>query len=131
MLQDITVRVLKYDGSDYRHWTGRISRQEGSLIQLDAEFSIEVTHHTLGQIRRGTRLVEYYWLDRWYNVLRFLNDDSSIRFFYCNITTPPKLENGVLTYIDLDIDILALPNFSYEVLDTDEFDRNAERLAYS
>src|SRR5262249_36735286 len=81
--------------------------------------------------RRGTRLDEYYWLDRWYNILRFLNDDGSTRFFYCNITTPPKLENGVLTYVDLDIDVLALPDLSYEVLDLDEFDQNARRYGYS
>ena len=122
--------MLKYDGSDYRQWSGTVSRREGSLLQLDAAFSIEVSHHSLGLISRGTRLVEYYWLDRWYNVLRFLNDDLSTRFFYCNVTTPPKLENELLTYVDLDIDILALPDLSYEVLDLDEFEANAGRYGY-
>ena len=123
--------MLKYDGSDYRQWSGTVSRREGSLLQLDAAFSIEVSHHSLGLISRGTRLVEYYWLDRWYNVLRFLNDDGSTRFFYCNVTTPPKLENELLTYVDLDIDILALPDLSYEVLDADEFEANASRYGYN
>lgn len=131
LFEEITVKVLKYDGSDYRQWSGTVSRRDGPLLQLDAAFSIEVSHHSLGMIRRGTRLVEYYWLDRWYNVLRFLNNDGSTRFFYCNVTTPPKLEDGVLTYIDLDIDVLALPDLSFEVLDLDEFDQNAGRYGYS
>ena len=131
MSERITVKTLKYDGSEYRQWWGAVSRRDGSLLQLDAAFSIEVTHQSLGVIARGTRLVEYYWLDRWYNVLRFLNDDGSTRFFYCNVTTPPKLEDGLLTYIDLDIDVLALPDLSYEVLDLDEFERNVTHYGYS
>lgn len=126
----ISVQVLKYDGSDYRKWSGVISRQVGSLIQLDAAFSMDAYHPLLGEISKGTRLIEYYWLNRWYNVLRFLNDDASTRHFYCNITTPPKLEDGLLTYIDLDIDVLALPDLSYHVLDLDEFEMNAERYGY-
>ena len=129
--EEITVKVFKYDGSEYRQWSGLVTRRADSLIQLDAAFSIDVTHDSLGQIPRGTRLVEYYWLDRWYNVLRFLHGDGSTRFFYCNVTTPPKLDKDLLTYIDLDIDILALPDLSYEVLDLDEFEQNAERFGYS
>jgi protein associated with RNAse G/E len=127
---EISVRVLKYDGSSYRRWSGKVSRRAKSLIELEAAFSMDAYHPLLGQIARGTRLIEYYWLDRWYNVLRFLNDDASTRHFYCNITTPPQLADGVLTYIDLDIDILALPDLSYQVLDLDEFEVNAERYGY-
>ena len=131
MSERITVKVLKYDGSDHRQWSGTVSRRDGSLLQLDAAFSIDVSHGLLGQIRQGTRLVEYYWLDRWYNVFRFLNDDGSTRLFYCNVTTPPKMEDELLTYIDLDIDVLARPDLSYQVLDADEFEGNAGRYGYS
>jgi len=34
----ITVRVLKYDGTEYRHWSAHLARREGSLIVLEAEF---------------------------------------------------------------------------------------------
>ena len=130
MSDEISVHVLKYDGSHYRQWAGRLSRREGSLIQLDAAFSMDAYHPLLGEIPRGTRLIEYYWLDRWYNVLKFLNDDATTRHFYCNITTPPKLESQTLTYIDLDIDVLALPDFSYHILDLDEFEANAKTYGY-
>jgi len=131
MSERIIVKVLKYDGSDYREWSGVLSRRDGSLLQLDAAFSIDVSHELLGQIQRGTRLVEYYWLDRWYNIFRFLHKDGSTRLFYCNVTTPPKLEDQLLTYVDLDIDILVLPDCSYEILDADEFEANASRYGYA
>ena len=127
----LTVRVLKYDGTEYRRWNARLSQHNGSLLVLDAEFESDVQHDLLGAIQGGTRTIEFYWLDRWYNIFRFMNDDNRTRLYYCNINMPPSLEDKVLTYIDLDIDILVQPDFSYQVLDLDEFEENARRYGYS
>ena len=127
----ITVRVLKHNGAEHRRWNATLSRREGDLIVLDAEFDVDVSHESLGEIKRTTKTVEYYWFNRWYNVFRFLKDDGSTRLWYCNINTPPELNGGTLTYIDLDIDILVQPDFSFQVLDEDEFETNAGLYGYS
>jgi len=129
--REITVRVLKHDGAEHRRWKATLSRREKDLIVLEAEFDIDVTHELLGQIKRNTRTIEYYWLNRWYNVFRFLKDDGSTRLWYCNINTPPQLERNTLSYIDLDIDILVQPDFSFQVLDEDEFETNSIMYGYS
>jgi protein associated with RNAse G/E len=126
----ITVRVLKYDGAEHRLWRATLSRRDESLLVLDAQFEDEVEHDLLGRIGRGTRTIEYYWFDRWYNVFRFLETDGSTRLYYCNVNMPPVLSDGTLTYIDLDIDILVQPDFSYQVLDLEEFEANAARFEY-
>src|SRR5262245_45761724 len=113
----VTVRVLKYNGDEYRHWTGRITRRDGPLIVIEAEFDLDVSHHQLGDIKRGTRTIEYYWLDRRYNILRFLDDGGSTRLYYCNVNMLPTVTAGVLSYVDLDIDILVQPDLSYQLLD--------------
>ena len=128
----ITVRVLKYDGTEYRRWNARLSQHNGSLLVLDAEFESDVQHDLLGAIQSGTRTIEYYWLDRWYNIFRFMNgDNNGTGLYYCNLNMPPSLKDNMLTYIDLDIDILVQPDFSYRVLDLDEFEENARRYGYS
>lgn len=129
--ESIDVRVLKYDGTEYRRWRARVSRREGSLIVLDAEFEEEVQHELLGSIPLGTRTIEYYWLDRWYNIFRFLRPDGHTRLWYCNVNTPAIFADGELTYTDLDIDVLVQPDLSYVVLDMNEFETNAERFKYS
>ena len=126
----ITVRVLKYDGTEYRRWGATLVRQDVSLIVLDAEFEYDVDHNLLGKIGRGTRTSEYYWPDRWYNIFRFLEHDGTTKLYYCNVNMPPELSRGVLSYVDLDIDILVQPDLSYEVLDLDEFVTNAARYGY-
>lgn len=112
----IVVRVLKYDGTERRRWTARIAKRDGPLIVLDAVFAEEIQHDLLGTIAAGTVSKEYYWLDRWYNVFRFN------KRFYCNVTQPPKFEDGILSYIDLDIDILVEPDFSFRILDMEDFE---------
>jgi protein associated with RNAse G/E len=113
--QDVLVRVLKYDGRERRRWAARVARQDGPLVVLDAVFDEEIQHDLLGRIASGTVSKEYYWLDRWYNVFRF-NER-----FYCNVTKPPVLDGATLTYVDLDIDVLVESDFSYKILDLEDF----------
>lgn len=99
-------------------------RQEGPLIVLDAKFPEEVTHELLGTIAQGTHSLEFYWLDRWYNVFRFAKPDGQLRSFYCNVNIPPKFADGILSYVDLDLDILVEPDFSYRIVDWEDFENN-------
>ena len=128
---EFTVRVLKHDGTEYRRWQAKLRRREDPLLVFDAEFDVDVSHELMGEIRRGTRTVEYYWLDRWYNVFCFLDSEGSTRLWYCNVNTPPKIEGTILSYVDLDIDIVVQQDLSYQVMDLDEFEQNTNRYGYS
>lgn len=128
--QAIRVYTYKYDGSEHRRWEARLLRREQSLVVLDARFAEEIRHPLLGIIAAGTISLEYYWLDRWFNIFRFLQPSGEVLNYYCNINCPPRFEEDVLSYIDLDIDILVRPDFSYRVLDEDEFADNIERYHY-
>lgn len=128
---DITVNSLKFDGKVHRSWKCKILKESENLILLEGKFEEEVRHSILGLIRRGTISFEFFWFDRWFNVFRFHEPDGSFRNFYCNINLPPTFENNVLDYVDLDIDVLVWRDFSYQVLDIDEFERNAKKFSYS
>lgn len=127
----ITVRACKYDGSEHRRWLAKLLQQQGSLLVLDASFAEEISHDLLGTILSGTRSIEYYWLDRWYNVFRFSQPDGALRSYYCNINIPPEFDGQTLKYVDLDIDILVEPDLTYRVVDLKDFELNARRYNYS
>ena len=103
---------------------------DGPLLVLDAVFEDEIEHDLLGTIARGTVSTEYYWLDRWYNVFRFSGRDGNLRNYYCNVNQPPSFDGHVLSYIDLDIDVLVAPDLTYKILDLDDFETNARAYAY-
>lgn len=129
-MDSIIVSVLKYDGTEHRRWPARIAKTVGPLLVLDAVFDAEIQHDLLGTISSGTISTEYYWLDRWYNVFRFSDPDRKLKNFYCNVNVPPHFDGRVLSYIDLDIDVLVEPDLTYKILDEDDFEKNARRYLY-
>lgn len=126
----IEVRATKYDGSGLRTWTAQVFKQDGPLLVLDASFEHEIKHDLLGTIASGTKSLEYYWLDRWYNVFRLAHATGELRNYYCNINAPPAFDGKVLSYVDLDIDILVEPNLTYRIVDLEDFESNAARFGY-
>lgn len=127
--QKITVNSLRYDRSIRRTWQCEFSTRKGQLIILDGIFDKEMRHSELGTIRAGTYSREYYWLNRWYNIFAFWEPDGEFRNWYCNIVMPPKFNDGVLDYVDLDIDVLVFPDFTHRILDLDEFADNSEAFS--
>jgi len=128
--QQVTINSRKYDLSVRRSWTCELVEQREPLLVFLGEFEHDVAHPGLGEIKRGTLSYEYYWLDRWYNVFRFHEPDGLFRNYYCNINMPPTFENGILDYVDLDIDILLWKDFTYEVVDQADFEANALKYKY-
>jgi uncharacterized protein len=129
--QKVIINSRKFDGKIHRSWKAEFIEKQDSLLIFVGEFEEEVCHSKLGVIRRGTISYEYYWLNRWFNVFKFHEPEGELRNFYCNLNLPPKFENNVLDYIDLDIDVLVSKNFDIEILDRDEFDENSKLFGYS
>lgn len=128
--QLVTINSRKFDRSVRRSWTCRLVEQDNPLLLFVGEFDEDISHPDLGLVKSGTISYEYYWLDRWYNIFRFHEPGGSLRNYYCNINMPPVFENGVLDYVDLDIDVLVWPDSSFHVLDLDEYEQNAARFNY-
>ena len=128
---EVIVEARKFDGRLHRQWPAQLVALQGSLIVLEGVFTEEVEHPLLGLIALGTLSSEYYWTDRWYSVFRFRAPDGTLRNYYCNINQPAQFDGEVLSFIDLDIDVLVKLDFTYLVLDEDEFDRHATQFNYS
>jgi len=129
--QTVTINSRKFDGKIHRSWQADFIEQKDSLLIFVGEFRQEIKHLHLGVIRRGTVSYEFYWLNRCYNVFRFHEQNGKLRNFYCNINLPPKFENNVLNYVDLDVDVLVWQDFSFQILDSEEFEENAVKFSYS
>lgn len=126
----ITVITTAYDATVKKRWMAQLAEQTPSMIRLAGIFEEELRHPELGLIRAGTITCEYFWLDRWHNVFAFFDPDESFSFFYCNITMPPVFHGKVLSYVDLDLDVLVRPDRSIQILDEDEFRQNSAKYAY-
>lgn len=128
--QLVTVQARKFDGSLHREWRAHLSAQSAALVVVEGVFEEEIRHPQLGHIVPGTLSTEYYWTGRWYSVFRFREPSGELRNYYCNINLPAEFDGRVLTFVDLDIDVLVAPDRSVRILDEDEFATNAARYNY-
>ena len=126
----VRVDSLKFDGRLHRSWPARLVRRDGPLLVLDGVFETEVRHALLGHIPAGTLSTEFYWTDRWYSVFRFRAPTGRLRHYYCNVNLPAEFDGVTLSFVDLDIDVLVAPDFTYTVLDEDEFETHAAAFGY-
>ena len=125
------INSRKFNGEIHRSWKADFIEKCDSLLIFVGQFEKEIRHPKLGVIRRGTVSYEYYWLNRWYNIFKFHEPEGELRNFYCNVNMPPRFENNVLDYVDLEIDVLVSNDFSIEILDREEFEENSQLFGYS
>jgi protein associated with RNAse G/E len=99
-----------------------LSRDENS-VTLEALFDRADMPFQDVVFRTGDRFVEYYYSDRWYNIFAIHDkDDGKVKGWYCNVGEPAVINDGVVSYVDLALDLWVSVNGKQIVLDEDEFD---------
>lgn len=97
--------------------------RDGNTIKLEALFDRADMPFMDVTFKLGDRFVEYYYTDRWYNIF-VIHDgaDGEIKGWYCNVGKPAVIEESVVWYVDLALDLWVSADGTQTVLDEDEFE---------
>ena len=49
-------------------------------------------------------------------------------FYYCNIASPYIIDDGLIKYIDYDLDLRVFPDGSFKVLDRNEYRYHKKKM---
>ena len=119
------VIVIKQNTQYEETWRykGKILKQTSNRVLLEAHFNrSDLPFHGI-VLRQNDRFVELYFGDRWYNIFEIHDrNDDRVKGWYCNVTLPAKMEDGMICYVDLALDLLVFPDGRRLVLDEDEFE---------
>lgn len=100
-----------------------LSRDENS-ITLEAFFDREDMPFMGIVLKKGDRFVEHYYTDRWYNIFAVYDrDNGKLKGWYCNVGQPAVIEDGIVWYVDLALDLWVSASGKQTVLDEDEFEK--------
>jgi len=119
------IKIQKKNPADeitYEYEGTLLSRDDNS-IKLEAIFDRADMPLVDVVFKMGDRFIEYYYTDRWYNIF-VVHDgvNGKIKGWYCNIGKPAVIEDGIVSYIDLALDLWVSANGKQTVLDEDEFE---------
>ncbi len=120
----MTITVIKNDhaGREILRYTGRVLTRGDSWVQLEARFSRDDVRAEYVTFRKGDRMIEWFYSDRWYNIFELHDvDDDHLKGWYCNITRPAAITGDTVQADDLALDVFIAPDGAITVLDEDEF----------
>lgn len=121
----LRIKVQKKNPADevMYEYEGEELRRDDTSIVLEALFDRADMPFQDVTFKKGDRFVEYYYTDRWYNIFAIYGgNDGQIKGWYCNIGKPAVIEDGVVSYVDLALDLWVSADGKQTVLDEDEFE---------
>ncbi len=125
----IVVQSYKHDESLHRIW------EEATVLEDNDEYIIVANKKTKVVEANGRfwhtkePSVTYFYKHHWFNVIGIIKDDGVS--YYCNISSPILSDEEALKYIDYDLDIKVLPDYSYHLLDQNEYRKHKSSMDYS
>ena len=122
MTDSITVYKLDHHGREVWRYPARVLARDAHSIRLEGFFNRDDTPVGPAVFKRGDRLVETFYSDRWYNVFAVYDrDDGALKGWYCNVTRPAMISDDAVSGDDLALDVWVSPDGAVTVLDEEEF----------
>ena len=118
--------VIKQDhaGKELWRYEGKLLERRPVSIFLEAYFDRdEVVTHGL-TLRKGDHFLETYFENRWYNYYEIHSQEGDrLKGWYCNVGYPAEIQGQTVSYRDLALDLIVLPDGTQTVVDEDEFEK--------
>ncbi|MGA5004408.1 DUF402 domain-containing protein [Streptomyces koyangensis] len=126
----VDVRLVKH-GRTKITYPARLLADDGERVTVRAPWAGEGARD-FGFVRfePGDVFTEHFWRGRWYAVKEVRDAAGTLKGWYCDVTRPAGLADGVLVVEDLDLDLWVSAD-GREVLRLDEDEFAASGLAES
>jgi protein associated with RNAse G/E len=119
----ITVLKKNLAGEVTYRYDGVVLRREDNTVIIEAPFTRDDYPFMDIVLKRNDRFVETYFTDKWFNIFEIYDrDDGHFKGCYCNISKPAVIEDGVISFVDLALDLWVSTDGKQTVLDEDEFE---------
>ena len=117
-MADIIVRKLDLMGAETWRYEGRVLRRRAHSVAIEAFFDKPDVAMLNVVMKKGDRFVETYFDDRFYNIFEiFDRDHGEFKGWYCNLSRPAHITTGMVSWVDLALDLWVWPGGRTAVLD--------------
>ncbi len=125
---NIQIQSYKHDETLHRIW------EKATVLEVHDDYVIVANKRTKVIESNGrfwhTRepSITWFYKEKWFNIIGIIKKDGI--HFYCNIASPYIYDEEGLKYIDYDLDIKVVDDFSYNILDRNEYNKHKTKMDY-
>ncbi len=122
----VTVTKLNWRGEIVYSWQGDVQAHKSNYVLIRAVWrgpgTVELGHGVV--FAPGCVFYEHYDAAKPYGLWQvYTPDESQVVCWYCNIETPAVFGNHAVSFRDLLLDVLVMPDGRCDVLDRDDLAR--------
>lgn len=129
----LQIHCYKHDGSFHR------TCDEATVLDIKEDILVCANYKTqIVESDGGGKYHKYYtkepaiiffYKDEWFNIIGQMK--SKGLYYYCNLASPYIIDDGVIKYIDYDLDLRVFPDGGFKVLDRNEYRYHKKKMNYS
>ncbi len=126
---ELKIHCYKHNGKIHRVW------EEALVLYFDNEKLIVGNNKTKviesdGRTHKTKEpSIVILYKNNWFNVFGQLKKQGL--FYKCNIASPYLIDEGVIKFIDYDLDLKVFPDGGFKVLDRNEYKYHKQLMGYS
>ena len=125
----LTIHCYKHNGKIHRSW------DEATVLEITDDMLVCANNKTIvtesdGRSHKTNEpAVMFFYKRKWFNIIGQLKPFGL--FYYCNIATPYLIDDGIIKYIDYDLDLRVFPDGGFRVLDKNEYKYHKKIMNYT
>ena len=124
----LTIHCYKHDGKLHRTWDEATVLEINDDVLICGNNKTTVTESDGRSHKTNEPAVMFFYRNRWFNVIGQFKSQGL--FYYCNIATPYLIDDGIIKYIDYDLDLRVFPDGGFRVLDRNEYNYHRKLMHY-
>lgn len=117
----ITVYKQNALGETRIRYTGELLERLSNGVVILASWTLPKRDLGYIQFEPGDHFVEYYYIDRWFNIFDIADENGERKGWYCNVAAPAIIADDTVQQVDLLLDVWVYPDGRMLILDEDEF----------
>ena len=125
----LTIHCYKHDGKIHRTCDEAVVLEISEDKLVVANNKARITESDGRSYKTKEPAIIIFYKDYWFNVMGQLKSHGL--FYYCNIASPYLIDNGIIKYIDYDLDLRVFPDGGFRVLDRNEYNYHKKVMGYS
>jgi protein associated with RNAse G/E len=125
----LPVQSTKYGGGQHYRYPLTVVRDDGDRLVAWGPAGTQMDSYR-GRYPATRHMLHVHWADRDWNLSVMWRPDWRPRSHYVNIALPSTWSDGVLRFVDLDLDVIQVIDGTVRLDDEDEFEEHRVTLRY-
>ena len=127
--QRLSVHCYKHNGKIHRTWDEVIILDETKDCLICGNNKVKITESDGRSHKTKETAIIFFFKKRWFHITAQFKPNGL--YYKADMASPYLIDNGIIKYIDYDLDLKVFPDGEFRVLDRNEYKYHKKIMKYS